>query len=77
MKLLSCLFFTVAVLVPQFAFAGGMDNGMMYGWGMESGHHVIFIIWMLINVVFVVVGLWLLCRIARALEEISKAKNKD
>jgi len=78
MKVLGYLIFVITVsLLPEIASAVGMDGGMMHSGEMEGGHHVIFIIWMLINVVFVVAGLWLLCRIARALEEIAKAKKKD
>lgn len=55
---------------------GMMGGGMMYQGGMGAHHYVLFGLWVIVKAVVIAISLWLLYRIAKALEAIARSKEK-
>jgi uncharacterized membrane protein len=80
-KIFLGLLFIVFVMAGSWALAQTPGGGMMtegthrYGYGMMSGFLGWWALYGLVKAAVVVVGLWLLFRIAKAVERIAASKH--
>jgi len=80
MKRMMVLCIGAAALMVSAAAMAQVDGGMMgnqgrgYGYGMTGGYMAWWAVYGLVRAAVVVIGLWLLLRIARAVEKIAASR---